>query len=63
MNHEYRARRRAWLQGYKYNITEDEREEVKRHWLDVYKRAIFPETLAEAEEKLTWIREFESGAA
>ena len=53
------ARRRAYKCGYKFGLTEAEREEVKRHWTDIYKNAIFPETLAEAEEILLWIKEAE----
>lgn len=60
---EYRAARRRFKYGYMYNITADEREEVKRHWEDVYKNAIFPETLKEAETRLLWIREAEEELA
>ena len=63
MDFELQARRRAYKCGYKFGITEDERKEVKRHWEDVYKNAIFPETLEEAERILTWIREAEEELA
>ena len=46
--------RREWINGYKYRATAKERECVKSYWLERYKAAIFPESLAESEMQLQY---------
>lgn len=44
----------------KYNtLTPEQKQEAKQYHEDIYKSAIFPQTLATAEKCLLWIREAE----
>ena len=36
-------------------LSKEEQKEVEKHWLDVYKNAVFPETFDIAEQTLNWI--------
>ena len=43
------------------SLGENDRAEIKSAWEDIYKGAIFRESLQEAEKMLLWIREAENG--
>ena len=41
-------------------LTAAERADVRNHWSDVYKGAVFVETMKEAERRLLWMKEAEA---
>ena len=50
--------RTEFIKKYRALSVEDKKL-VKAHYIELYKGAIFPETFAEAEQRLLWIKEAE----
>lgn len=45
--------KKAWMNNYR-RATPELRKATRDYWIDIWKGAIFPETLKLAEERLAW---------